>query len=330
MAAPRYGPRRERGLLVAAGRVLNDIRYPTTVRAKIIAGTLATIVFSFLTLLVLGVFFLSRVLNPVQAGETIDPTTLLATAQTVEFQAQDGQTRRGWFFPGLRGAPVVVICHGYKSSRSEVLTLATSLQQHRYNVFAFNQAGHGESPVGSTSLGYRETQELLAALEMLRQRTDIDTNRMGLWGHSLGAYAVLNVAPQVPQVKAIVLDSVYPRPKALLRLELNRSGANLIPLLMSVTTLEFRLVSAFYGKQSEAADDLDRLAGLPKLFLAGDDSPELSAMTKQLYNRTPGPKELVVLPRTKTSALFEEERRSYENRIVSFYLENLPLVGRAR
>ena len=312
--------------MAAAGRLLNDIRYLTTVRAKIIAGTLVTFVLFFLMLLVLGVFFLSGVLNPVQAGETIDPTILLATAQTVEFQAPAGPTRSGWFFPGLRGAPVVIICHGYKSSRSEVLTLATSLQQNRYNVFAFNLAGHGESPVGSTSLGYRETQELLAAVEMLRQRTDIDTNRLGLWGYSLGAYAVLNVAPRVPQVKAIVVDSVYPRPQALLRLELNRSGANLIPLVMSVATLEFRLLSVFYGKQPDVADDLESLAGLPKLFLAGDDSPGLAAMTQQLYSQAPGPKELVVLPRTKTSVLFDEERRSYESRIVSFYLQHLPLA----
>lgn len=327
MATPRYGRRRERGLLVAVGRLLNELRYPTTRRGKVIAGTLAAFVFSFLSVAVVGGFFLHRVLSPLQAVETIDPISLLGNAQPLDFQTADGVTHSGWFFPGLRGAPVVVLCHGYKSTRAEILTLATSLQQHRYNVFAFNFAGHGESPVGYTTLGYRETKELLAALEMLSARTDIDTSRMGLWGYSLGAYAAVSAAVQFPAVKVLVVDSVYRQPDSLLQLELDARGAGTIPLLRPVAGWEFRLFSLLFTQQPEAGESLERLAGRPKLFIAGDDTPALAAMTQELHDQAPGPKELVVLPRTNMASLIEEERRNYENLVVTFYLRNLPLVS---
>ena len=311
---------------MAVDHLLSELRYPTTSRAKIIVGTLAALLFAFLCFGVVGGFLLSRALLPLQSGETIDPTSFLGNVESLEFQTADGNTHHGWFFPGLRGAPVVVICHGYRSSRSEILTLATSLQQHRYNVFSFNFAGHGESPVGYSTLGYKETEELLAALEMLGTRTDIDTNRMGVWGYSLGAYAAVSAAPQSPRVKAVALDSLYSQPRDLLALELNRAGVGNLPLISPMTLIEYRVLTLLWHGPYTADTALERTGGLPKLFIAGDDAAGLAAATRDLYQRAPGPKELVVMPRTNMASLMEEERRNYENLVVSFFLRHIPLV----
>jgi len=323
VAVPRYGRRSERGLSASIGSLLNEIRNPTTPRGKAVVVTLAVLIFSLSTLSVVGGFLLARALGSDQGGETIDPTRFLGNAQALDFATSDGSSHNGWFFPGLRGAPLVVICHGYRSSREEILTLGTSLQQHRYNVFAFNFAGHGESPASYTTLGYREAEELQAALDMLSQRTDIDTQRIGLWGYSLGAYAALEVATRAPAVKAVVADSVYPHPTALLQAELRD-----FPVFSTVSVIEFRLLSLFVGGfGGDLNSDLNALAGTPKLFIAADDAPELAAMTRQLYGSAPGPKDLMNLPRTNMSALIAEERREYENVVVSFFLRSLPLAA---
>jgi len=327
VAAPRYGRRRERGLFVAIGNLLTELRYPTTRRGKIIVGMLAVLIFSFLSLALVSGLLLSRALLPLRAGETIDPTSFLGNVEILPFETPDGETHSGWFFPGLRGAPVVVICHGYRTSRTEILTLATSLQQHRYNVFSFNFAGHGESPVGYTTLGFKETNELLAALEMLATRTDIDTQRMGVWGYSMGAYAALSAAQQFPRVKAVALDSIYPHPADLLRRELTRGGGGSIPLAPALATLEFRVFNLFTGSGPDPVAALPQTVGLPKLFILGDDTPQLADFTRELYQQAPGPKELVQLPRTNMASLVEDERRNYENLVVSFFLRNLPLVS---
>jgi pimeloyl-ACP methyl ester carboxylesterase len=328
VAIPRYGRRTEQGLAVTIARLLNELRSPTTRSGKVVAATLAVLVFMFVTLAAVSGFFLSRVMNPAQGGETIDPTLFLGNAQSVDFYTPDGTIHSGWFFPGLRGGPVVIMCHGYKSSREDILTLGTSLQQHRYNVLAFNFAGHGESPVSYTTLGYKETTELQAAIDMLSKRDDIDTQRIGLWGYSLGGYAVLRIASLNPSVKAVVADSAYPRPTALLRIELRKLGAHLIPLLSPMAVAEFRLASFFFGgRDGDVAENMDALAGVPKLFIAGDDTPRLEALTREIYVEAPGPKDLVTLQRSNISTFTEDERRNYENVVVTFFLRSLPLAG---
>jgi pimeloyl-ACP methyl ester carboxylesterase len=316
--------------MAALDAFLEDLRHPTTRRAKLISITVAIVVFFFLALVLGGGFFLTRTLRGFQTPGLTDPTELLRNTEALEFRTADGQTHSGWFFPGLRGAPVIVICHGYRSSRAEVLTLATSLQQHRYNVFAFDFAGHGESPVTYSSLGYQEADELLAALQVLSQRADIDRNRIGLWGYSMGGFAVLSAASQVQSVRAVVVDSAYGHPVDLLYVELERQGATYVPFLSFITALEYRLFSLTQGGGPSPAQSLQQMQGTPKLFIAGDDSPQLAASTEKLFQVAPGPKEFVVLPRTIPRNLREEERREYENRVVTFFLRHLPLVAPGR
>jgi len=55
----------------------------------------------------------------------------------------------------------------------------------------------------------------------------------------------------------------------------------------------------------------------------------LSEYTRALYQEAPGPKELVQLPRTNMASLVEDERRNYENLVVTFFLRTLPLVTSA-
>lgn len=326
MAVP-YRKRSERGLMAAVGRILYEIRYPTTRRGKIIAGALVGLAFTFLSLVVFGFFLLARIVTPPRAGESLDLTQLLGTTQAMTFTTPDGLSHNGWFFPGVRGGAVIILVHGYRSTRSEILTLASSLQEPRYNVFTFNLAGHGESPVSRTTLGYEETQELLAALEELARRPDVDSNRIGIWGHSLGAYAALAASQRFPGVKALILDSVYARPEDMLRVELRRLGANWVPLLSAVTRLEFKLYT-WGSRGNDSATEGQRVGAIPKMFLAGNDQPALAALTRQVYERAPEPKQLVTLPRTASPALGGEERSDYENQIISFFLTNLPPVAR--
>ncbi|MEE8200939.1 MAG: alpha/beta fold hydrolase [Candidatus Acidoferrales bacterium] len=326
MVAPRYTRRRERGLLVTLSHVLNELRYPTTPRAKISVGVLAALLFLFLCLVVVGGFLLSGALVLRQAGESIDPSGLLINVEVVEFTTPEGETLKGWFFPGSRGGPAVILCHGYRSSRLDILTLTTTLQNHGYNVFTFNFAGHGDSPVGYTTLGYKETEELLAALEALAARDDIDRERIGLWGYSLGGYAVLNAAPRFPAVKAVAVDSVYLRPSQMLELDRNRVGLGHIPVLSSVTLLEFYFLSWFWGNPGSLLESVADTAGLPKLFITGNDAPQLAEMTRDLFASAPGPKELKEMSGTNMATLLEDQRRDYERLVANFFLRYLPLV----
>jgi len=76
------------------------------------------------------------------------------------------------------------------------------------------------------------------------------------------------------------------------------------------------------------SERLRGLAGVPKLFLQPADEHELGDSTRQLFTKSPEPRELVVLAHGNYVSLPEEEKRSYENRVVTFFLLRLPPSAR--
>jgi hypothetical protein len=48
-----------------------------------------------------------------------------------------------------------------------------------------------------------------------------------------------------------------------------------------------------------------------------------------MFTKSPEPKEIAMLPHGNYVSLGEDEKRMYENRVVSFFLTRLPPVARA-
>lgn len=159
--------------------LLSEFRYPTKWYAKLVAATLALLFFAFLASGAVAGFLLYRILNPARSPAQAITADFPGHPETVTFQVPGVGKREGWFFPGLKSAPTIVLCHGYQSNRSELLTLVSALQDHQFNVFLFDFASHGSSP-GRTTMGFREAEELRAALGVLARRPDVDTSRFGI------------------------------------------------------------------------------------------------------------------------------------------------------
>jgi pimeloyl-ACP methyl ester carboxylesterase len=204
-----------------------------------------------------------------------------------------------------------------------LLTLATSIQDRQYNVFIFDFAGHGTNK-GYTTMGFQETRELKAALDGLAQRDDVNKDSFALWGTNLGAYAALAVAEKTPAVRALILESVYDRPTDFLRLQVTRSGLSRLPLLQRMTTYAFDLEHREDREVPPDSAGLAHTAGVYKLFLESPDDTALAVSTHALFLRAPEPKQEAVLSQGNYAGMPDDAKRSYENRILSFLLLNLP------
>jgi dipeptidyl aminopeptidase/acylaminoacyl peptidase len=164
---------------------------PSTARfAKILTGFLALLLFALISVGTISGFLVYQILHPSRTSTPFDLSVMMGHPTTFSFPVAGGPMREGWFYPGLRGAPTIVVCHGYQSQRADVLTLVTALQDHQFNVFLFDFLGHGSTP-GITTLGYRETAELRSAVQALSSRGDVDPRRFGLWGVDMGGYVTL-------------------------------------------------------------------------------------------------------------------------------------------
>ena len=305
---------------------ISEFRYPTKWYSKLVIAALALFFFTILASAAISGYLVYRMISPAQSHSDFNLKNFPGHPDVLPYTVAGEGPRDGWFFPGLKSAPTVILCPAYQSSRGELLTLASTLQDHQYNVFLFDFSAHGSSG-GRTTLGFGEVAELRAAMDAVANRGDVDPNRFGLWGVNLGAYVALSEATGDRRVRAIAVESPYDRPEEMVRLLVNRSGLASMPLVAPMARWGFGWVNYQYRNVPPLRVSLGKLTGVAQLYLESPDDPVLGANTTDLFRASPPPHELAVLPHGNYGGMLDEEKHSYENRIVSFFLVYLPPAG---
>ncbi len=293
---------------------------------KLLSGLLAIVLFAIVAIATISGFLLYQVLHPVRTPATFDLNVMMGHPVAFSFPAPKGGQREGWFFPGLRGAPTVVVCHGYLSQRADVLTLVSALQDQQFNVFVFDFSGHGTTQ-GLSTLGYEERGELEAAISALATRDDVDPKHFAVWGTDMGGYAALEVATTDRRVTSFIVDDPYADPRDMLQYLVKPSGLTVIPFVSKFCDFGFRMLNYPYRDDPPVTGQLGKTAGDPKLFMLADDRPALGDATLKLFTHSPDPKQLV-RNRSAYAVMSDDDRKNYENQVVSFFLLNIPPTTR--
>jgi hypothetical protein len=287
-------------------------------------GFFILLVVIFLALVGVGAGLTYHVTTANNSQEAVNPQSYLLTSYiSLSFTDRSGGEHEGWLLLGLRGAPAVILCHGYESNRADLLSLGSILRDNHFNVYLFNFHGP-KAREGRSNLGSRQASDLMSAIETVTKQPDVNPNRVGLFGTSVGGYASLVATELNPKVKALAVNTTYSTPERMFDSQIERLLGGSSGLFHIITEAEFHLTSM--GRDSYAMPaNLPKLAGVPKLFVSGRDNPPLAAMTEALYDQAPQPKQLLVMEHSESGAASEAEKKEYENQILNFFLQNLSL-----
>ena len=125
--------------------------------------------------------------------ELFEYPVLETEIEPVEFHSADGTRLAGWLAAGERDEAVVLL-HGYRCDRQEVLPHADMLYGAGFTVLLFDFRNRGESGGAFVSLGYHERDDVRAAIAHLKSRTGLRASRIGLLGLSQGGAAAILAA----------------------------------------------------------------------------------------------------------------------------------------
>jgi hypothetical protein len=291
---------------------------------RLALGFLILLAVVVLGLAAVGAGLTYHVITANSSQEAVNPQSFLLNSYIpLSFTDPSGGEHEGWLLLGLRGAPAVILCHGYDSNRSDLLSLGTILRENHFNVYLFNFHGP-KAKEQLSNLGSRQATDLMAAIETVTRQPDVNPNRVGLFGTSVGGYAALVAAESNAKVKALVVDAVFPTPEAMFDLQIDRLLGGSSGLFRILTEAEFHL--AAIGSESYTMPaGLPSLEGVPKLFICGRDNPALAAMTEALGGQAPEPKQLLVMDHSMSGLAIEAEKREYENQVLNFFQQKLSL-----
>jgi hypothetical protein len=129
--------------------------------------------------------------------------------EEVSIASFDGTRLLGWWLPATAGAPTIVVLHGVKKNRTDVVRAALLLRLAGFNVLLFDGRGHGHSEGRFITYGFFERRDVECAIDWLVNERSVDRNLIGLAGESMGAAIALQVAARNDWVKAVWADSPF-------------------------------------------------------------------------------------------------------------------------
>lgn len=128
--------------------------------------------------------------------------------EDVEVTNGDGMKLVGWFIPSENGA-VIMMQHGYKATRKEMLNEAEMMFRNGYGVLLTTVRAHDYSEGEFISLGVYEMSDMEAWYQYLISRDDINPNQIGILGNSYGGMLAIQYASQNENIKAVVANSAF-------------------------------------------------------------------------------------------------------------------------
>jgi dipeptidyl aminopeptidase/acylaminoacyl peptidase len=136
--------------------------------------------------------------RPPRLAIPLRPEDYRFAVERVTIRADDGVALAGWF-AARRGAPAIVLLHGYPAEKADLLPLATALAP-QFATLLIDQRYFGDSGGHATTLGFRERSDLKRAVDFLEAR---GATAVGVFGFSLGGAVALLTAAEDSRIRAI-------------------------------------------------------------------------------------------------------------------------------
>lgn len=234
--------------------------------------------------------------------------------------AQGGQFVAGWFKPAPPQGGAVLLLHGVRADRTQMLARARFLAAAGYATLLIDLPAHGESTGDHITFGAREAEGVKAALKFLRAR--VPGERVAVIGVSLGAASTVLALPQ-PEPDALVLESMFPSIDEAVANRLvgvlGPVGSYLAPLLLE--QLPVRL-----GVRTAQLRPLEQLVHwhAPVLIASGSEDRHTTwAETERLFAAAPAPKELWKVQGAAHVDLHAFAPDLYQQRVLQFLAKHM-------
>ena len=129
-----------------------------------------------------------------------------ADHEDVTLGTSDGLELQGWYVPSRNGAAVIAF-PGRQGPQAQTRMLV----RHGYGVLLFDRRGEGASEGDPNMWGWGGERDIDAAVDFLRHRPDVDPDRIGGIGLSVGGELMLQAAAGNDGLAAVVSEGAGTR-----------------------------------------------------------------------------------------------------------------------
>ena len=245
------------------------------------------------------------------ARTTTESGDLGAPYRDVAFETTDGLRLKGWYVSSKNGATVIVF-PGKKGTQKH----ARMLTRHGYGVLVFDRRGEGESEGDPNALGWAFHRDLEGALRFLRGRADVDDERIGAIGLSVGGEALLEASAKTRGFAAIVSDGAGARS---VREDVVHMRASKLPEIVSSAVMTGGVtIFANQLPPPSLVDLVPKIAPTAVFFIHATKGAGGEDNNPDYFDAAGPPKRIWKIETSHTHGLTDHPQE-YERRVIAFF-----------
>lgn len=234
--------------------------------------------------------------------------------EKVSFTTSDGLKLFGWYVPSRNGAAVIAF-PGRKGPQAHTRMLA----RHGYGVLLFDRRGEGESEGDPTSWGWGNEKDIKAGIGFLQRRADVDPERIGGLGLSVGGEMMIQTAAETDALKAVASEGAGMRS---VREALDSPSSPDKWLGTPFKVVETAATAVFHDAPPPAnlGDLVAKVAPRPLLLMySGHGQGGEVELSPEFFRAAGTPKTLWKIPGAGHAAGIRAQPDEYERRVVAFF-----------
>lgn len=277
-----------------------------------------------LLVVIMSIVFAERVIRQPRETHPNELGRYGLRGESITFFSRDGLKLVGALFGGTNGATIILL-HGFSRSKEQMLPHAAFLNHAGFNVLLFDFRASGQSEGGFITFGQKEQYDLEGAVKFLKNRSDIDSQRIGIFGFSMGGAVAVLKSAEIPEVKAIVLDSTFSRMKEVIQRNF-REYLPHIPFfpIGYLVLVCIRLRTGVYFPHINPVRAIGRLTPRPVLIIHGTRDEKIPTRhAEELMHSAKGDVSVWIIPGADHHGTYRTAGKQYEERVIEFFSTHL-------
>ncbi len=263
----------------------------------------------------------TRVLYPIRLHLPVRPSDFGIPAEPLQFPSTDGTPVSGWLVRRPRACGLLLMLHGFGSSKAELLDLAGALHRDSpFHLLLIDFRGHGHSGPGPVTFGFREVGEVKAALDLAQADPQLRDLPVGCWGISMGGAIALLAAARYPQIRGVVADAAYSDvSKAIARAQWLTYHIPRVPLgQLVVWAVELRLCCR--AMRMDPLRVIGRIRPRGVFLIHGGRDKSIPPGEGEALHRAAGePKRWWLIPESEHATCYYDRTEEYVQRVTEFF-----------